>query len=283
MPAKPPPRKKTARQARKPLPTARTADKYDLYQKAVNSPEADVEFLVTTYKRMRGKKPRHLREDFCGTGLLCSEWIRQGRECTAEGIDIDPVPIAWGKAHNFAPLGEAARRMSFRQKDVHVPSARRPDVRCAANFSYWLFRTRRELLGYFEAVRADLAPGGIFFLDLYGGPDAVCEMQERRRLGRGVTYVWDQQLYWPGTGEYHCAIHFEFKDGSRMKDVFHYVWRFWHLTEIKDLLAEAGFSSVETYFEGADPDDPEEGDGQFEKDERGENCEAWIGYVVCGR
>jgi hypothetical protein len=273
---------KTTR-SKRPVLSARSADKYDLYQRAVNSPEADVEFLVASYRRLRGKKPRHLREDFCGTALLCSEWLKQGRDWTAEGFDIDPEPMAWGKKHNFGPLGEAASRMTFRQKDVREPSVRRPDVRVAANFSYWLIRTRREMLSYFKGVRADLAPGGIFFVDLYGGPEAMCEMQERRRIGRGVTYVWDQKKYWPGTGEYHCAIHFEFKDGSRLKNVFDYVWRFWHITEIKDMLAEAGFSSIETFFEGADPDHPERGNGIFERDDKGENCEAWVGYVVCGR
>ncbi len=277
------PRKKTARSTTHRSLTARTADKYDLYQKAVNSPEADVDFLVETYQRMRGKKPRHLREDFCGTGLLCSQWIGKGRDWTAEGYDIDPEPIAWGKEHNFAPLGEAAKRMLFCQKDVREPSRRRPDIRVGANFSYWLFETRREMLGYFRAARADLAPGGIFFVDLYGGPEALCEMQERRKIGRGVTYVWDQKQYWPGTGEYHCAIHFEFKDGSRMKNAFQYRWRFWHLTEMKDILAEAGFRTIETYFEGEDDDDPDQGNGIFLRDDKGENCEAWIGYVICSR
>jgi hypothetical protein len=275
-------KKSTRPTARRAL-TARTANKYDLYQAAVNSPEADLEFLVKTYQRMRGKKPRHLREDFCGTALLCSHWIAKGREWTAEGYDIDDEPIAWGKQHNFAPLGDAAQRMSFRQKDVREPSRRRPDVRVGANFSYWLFQTRREILGYFRAARADLAPGGIFFVDLYGGPEAMCEMQERRKIGRGVTYVWDQKQYWPGTGEYNCAIHFEFKDGTRMKNAFQYKWRFWHLTELKDILAEAGFQTIDTYFEGEDEDDPEQGNGIFERDDKGENCEAWIGYVICGR
>jgi hypothetical protein len=111
----------------------------------------------------------------------------------------------------------------------------------------------------------------------------MCEMQERRKIGRGATYVWDQKQYWPGTGEYHCAIHFEFKDGKRMKNAFQYKWRFWHLTELKDILAEAGFHTIDTYFEGEDEDDPEEGNGIFLRDDKGENCEAWIGYVICGR
>ena len=64
-----------------------------------------------------------------------------------------------------------------------------------------------------------------------------------------------------------------------MKDAFTYVWRFWHLTEIRDVMHDAGFGTVEPYFEGTD-EDGESGDGNFERDPRGENCEAWIGYLV---
>ena len=276
--------KSKSKQAKqKKLPTARNADKYELYQLAVNSPETDVDFLVDTYRKIRGKAPRHLREDFCGTAALSAEWIRRGEDRTAEGYDIDPEPVEWGRLHNFEPLGSAAQRMSFRLEDVLHPSRRRPDVRVAANFSYWLFHTRRELLGYARAARADLAPGGLFVLDLYGGPESMSEQEERRSIGKGMTYVWDQKRYYPGSGMYDCAIHFEFKDGSRMKNAFTYTWRYWLLTEIKDVLEEAGFRAVDSYFEGTDPENPEEGDGNFKKDPKGENCEAWIGYLVCSR
>jgi SAM-dependent methyltransferase len=269
--------------SKKKRPTARGADRYEHYQRAVNSPESDTDFLVDTYKKIRGKAPRHLREDFCGTAALSAEWIQRAPDRTAEGYDIDPEPVEWGRRHNFEPLGEAAQRMNFRLEDVMHPSRRRPDVRVASNFSYWAFHTRRELLGYARAARADLAPGGLFVLDLYGGPEATTEMEERRSIGNGITYVWDQKRFWPGTGQYDSAIHFEFKDGSRLKNAFTYSWRFWFLTEIKDVLEEAGFRAVETYFEGTDPDNPEEGDGIFRKDPRGENCEAWIGYLVSSR
>jgi len=264
-------------------PAAKTADRYELYQRAVNSPDNDVDFLFDTYRAMRRKKPRHLREDFCGTAALAAEWLRRGKDLSAEGFDIDPEPVDWGYKHNFEPLGEAAARMTFHLKDVREPSQTPPDVRTAPNFSYWLFMTRKELLAYFASAREDLAPNGIFVIDLYGGPEAMCEMEETRKIGGGVTYVWDQREYWPGTGEYECAIHFRFKDGSEMRSAFEYRWRFWHLTELKDLLLEAGFATVDGYFEGTDPDDETQGDGNFEKDLRGENCEAWIAYLVAGK
>jgi len=58
--------------------TAKTADKYELYQRAVQSADQDVSFLFDTYKSLRGKEPKHLREDFCGTCLMSGHWATLG-------------------------------------------------------------------------------------------------------------------------------------------------------------------------------------------------------------
>ncbi len=268
---------KTTR-TRRPRYTARTADKYDLYQKAVQSPEDDVKFLSRVYRTLRKKRALHFREDFCGTGLLSSHWIRQGHEHTAEGFDIDPDPVSWGLAHHFDELGDAAERYTVHLKDVREPSHVQPDVRAAQNFSYCIFRTRAELLEYFRAAHADLAPDGVFVMDLHGGPESTEEMEEERSCG-GFTYVWDQDRFWPGTGEYVCYIHFRFPDGTEIKRAFTYKWRLWYLTELRDILTDAGFSRVSSYFEGTD-ENGVDGNGVFRKGVRGENCESWIAYLA---
>jgi hypothetical protein len=115
-------------------------------------------------------------------------------------------------------------------------------------------------------------------IDLHGGPEATEEMQEERRCG-GFTYVWDQVRYWPGTGEYLCYIHFRFPDGTERKRAFTYRWRFWHLTELRDVLLDAGFVAVHAYFEGT-AEDGETGNGIFRRGVRGENCDSWLAYLV---
>lgn len=278
-PAKP--GKAKAKRKKASLLNATNADRYDLYQRAVNSPEADVDFLIKVYERFRnGRRPRHLREDFCGTANLAAEWLRRGPEHTAEGFDLDPEPIAWGKRHNFADIADVDDRMTFHLADVRSRPSVAPDVTTAPNFSYWCLRTRAELKEYFRSAYEGLAHDGVFVIDVYGGPESIVEMEEQRDIDGKFTYVWDQQLYWPGTGEYHAAIHFRFDDGSELRDAFHYLWRFWNLPELRDLLAEVGFQQVTTWFEGTDPEDDEAGDGVFELDDKGENCQAWIGYVV---
>src|SRR5262249_50260286 len=135
--------------------TARTADKHALYQLAVQSPVEDVRFLRRIYRGVRGKEALHLREDFCGTALLCTAWVRGRGERTAEVFDISRPPLEWGLAHNSPLLGEAALRIQLHAKDVRARSAKPPDLRCAQNFSWFVFKERDELLGYFERARRD--------------------------------------------------------------------------------------------------------------------------------
>lgn len=261
--------------------SAATADKYELYQLAVQSPEEDAKFLRRTFRRIRKRLPSLLREDFCGTAALSAAWAQQGAGFRAIGYDLDPEPLAWGREHNLAPIGKAAERVELFQDDARAPGEP-VDLRVAQNFSYWVFSERRELLEYFRVARQSLVEDGLFVIDLYGGTEANEEMEEERRIEEGFTYVWDQHEFWPGTGEFVCHIHFQFKDGTRMRKAFTYRWRFWNLTELKDLLYEAGFTQVDAYFEGTD-EDGESGNGVFEKDLRGENCASWLAYLVAQR
>lgn len=270
---------KTGRKSKKYRYTAATADKYELYQRSVQSPVEDIQFLVDVYRRERGRNPRHFREDFCGTALLTSHWIQQGPRFTAEGFDIDPQPVDWGKRHNFAPLGAVARRATLHLKDAREPSDKSPDVRCAQNFSYWVFKTRAELLDYFRKAHADLAPEGVFVIDLHGGPESIEEMEEETEMNEGFSYVWDQDKIWPITGEAVLRIHFRFPDGSEMRDAFVYDWRLWGLPELRDVLQDAGFARIDCYWEGTD-EDGESGNGVFTKEQRGEACLSYVAYLV---
>ncbi len=276
--------------------TARNADRYALYQEAVQSADLDTAFLARIYRRERGREARHFREDFCGTGLLSAQWIRRSKLNTAQGYDLDPEPVRWGLEHNFgidpAQLPAASRAwprlFQSGRYQVHLADVRaservlapagRPDLRVAQNFSYWVFKQRDELLGYFRAARASLAPGGLFVIDLYGGPEAQEERTERRRL-RGFTYVWEQERYWPGSGDYTTHIHFEFRDGSKLRRAFSYSWRLWHMRELEDLLYDAGFARVDRYFEGSDASG-RSGNGIFRRGLRGDNCASWLAYLI---
>ncbi len=260
--------------------TAQSADKYDLYQRAVQSADQDVSFLFDTYKSIRGKEPRHLREDFCGTCLLSAQWASMGQEFTTESYDIDAEPLLWGLNNNLKPLGNAGKQVSQYEEDARSPSRRAPDVRCAQNFSYWIFKTRSEMLDYFKGAYKDLASGGIFVCDLHGGPESIQELEEETEMDdESFTYVWDQDSINPITGEARLHIHFRFPDGSEMTDAFTYEWRLWGLAELRDIMSDAGFKKVDCYWEGTD-DDGESGDGIFTQTEDGEACLSYVAYLV---
>jgi hypothetical protein len=68
--------------------TARTADKHILYQKSVQAPEYEVQLLTKLYKKAYGKKALTMREDFCGTAILCAAWAKSDKERSATGVDL---------------------------------------------------------------------------------------------------------------------------------------------------------------------------------------------------
>ena len=258
---------------------AKRPDKYDLYQRSVQEPEADVALLKRLFKSRFGKPARRLREDFGGTALLACEWAKEHRDNRAWAIDLDPEPLAWGEKHNRAALPEDVRERVSLMKG-NVLSARTPpaDITVAFNFSYFLFKTRAELLTYFRKARTTLARQGLLVLDAYGGADAQRRQKEIRDHG-DFDYVWDQDVFDPITHDVVNYIHFELPRGRSLRRAFSYHWRLWSLPEIKELLGEAGFKDVAVYWEGTDPKN-DEGNGIFTRRNHAPDDPAWIAYVV---
>lgn len=258
---------------------AARADRHALYQRAVQDPVWEMELVESIFSERRGRAPRVLREDFCGTALAACEWVRRSRTHEAVGVDLDAEVLDWAREHNVGKLmPSAARRLTLLQADVLQADTGPADLALAFNFSYWVFKERASLRRYFAHVRANLAQDGLFLLDAYGGHDAFREMRERQDFGR-FTYIWDQAEYEPISGHTTCHIHFSFPDGSQLRRAFTYHWRLWTLPELRELLGEAGFSKVTVYFEGTDPETGS-GNGEFNAAERGEADPAWIAYLV---
>jgi cyclopropane fatty-acyl-phospholipid synthase-like methyltransferase len=265
------------------LPRAVVRDRYTLYQLAVQSPDAEIDFVDKTFKKLRGRHASRLREDFCGTGYSACEWIRRRPNNTAIGLDLDPVPLKWGRANNLAALTEAQQsRIELVEADVlSAPKAALAvDAILAMNFSYWIFQTRPLLRSYFEAARRALNSDGVLFMDCYGGWEASMITKERRRVGN-FTYIWEQESFNPITGEMHCKIHFQLSNKRWLKNAFTYTWRLWTIPELRELLLEAGFKNVTAYWEGDDGKGG--GNGVFRPTTNGESCPAWIAYLVASK
>lgn len=258
---------------------AQRADKYVCYQQSVQEPEADIPLIERVFRRHRGRAPRSLREDFCGTASFASAWVRRHRHNTAVGIDLDPEPLAWGTRHNLAALTpDQQARIKLVEGDVRDVGHEPVDVTVAFNFSFFLFETRSEMLRYFRAARATLGGEGILFLDAYGGGQAMEHQREEVEFD-DFTYVWEQHSFDPISHRGVNYIHFEFPDGSRLPRAFRYAWRLWTLPELRELLEEAGFGKIEVYWEGTDRKTGE-GNDIFSLRHRAEGDPAWICYLA---
>lgn len=265
---------------------AERADRHALYQLSVQAPDFEIEFFEERYKELRGRRPKSLREDFCGTALLCVEWCKSHSKRTALGVDLCQDTLEWGIRHNLKPAGRnVTSRIALLHAnvlDIHEPKV---DVTCAMNFSYCVFKTRGALRHYFETVHQGLKKDGIFVLDLLGGTETMSEMEEEREVeDETFTYIWDQARFNPITHDFLCHIHFAFPDGSRLKWAYTYDWRLWTLPELREVLIEAGFARVHVFWEQFE-DDPHGGEdqistGEYQDTVKADNQEAWIAYIV---
>jgi SAM-dependent methyltransferase len=269
-----------SRPSKPPVFTARTADKHVLYQRAVQAPADDAAFYARWFQKYTGRPLRVLREDFCGTAVLACHHVLRHPDNRAVGIDLDGPTLAWGRQHNVNPLLDATqqRRLTLLQKNVLDVQSPKADAILALNFSYSVFKRRAELGAYIRNCYRSLKPGGILFLDAWGGPDVLQKQTDRTRH-RGFVYEWEQRRYDPISHEIVCAIHFAFPDGTRMRDAFVYDWRLWTLAELRELFDEAGFDDVHVLWEGTNQATGG-GNGVFRRKERGDMDEAWISIVV---
>lgn len=253
-------------------------DKYQFYCDAVQEPEPEIRFLKRQFRKLRGRSATLLREDFCGTGYLSCEWVKQGVAYSAIGIDHDPDAIQYGKAHHYAKLSPLQQsRMQYLQRDVLRSAGVKADIIAAFNFSYWVFQERKVLLRYFRAARRSLKRGGLFFLDAKGGDEVVKPRVERTQYP-GYTYYWECESFDPVTHECLFSIHFKLKGQRMRRRVFTYHWRYWALPEIRDLLAEAGFSKTIVYWEGDAKGG--RGNGVFKPVKKAEDCHIWLTYIA---
>lgn len=260
--------------------------KYFLYEQSVQSPEAHIELVAQIAGELSpGRKLKRLREDFCGTSLLSCEWVRIQPEHTAVGLDLDREVLAYGKKHHHSKLAPSERkRVKVIRENVMTATQPLSDIVLAGNFSFFIFKRREELKRYFTQVRKSLSKGGLFILEMAGGPGMIATMKEWKHVKvrvagkpRKFTYTWDQVSFDPITHDVKYAIHFQV-EGRRMENAFEYDWRLWTIPEVREVLREAGFSDSAVYWETEDEDG--HGTGEYERRETGDNAMAWIAQVV---
>jgi hypothetical protein len=268
---------------------AASADKYALYRLAVQDPEHEVQEFVRFYRESYGRDPVTLREDFCAAGAVACEWVKSNSERTAVGVDLDPEPLSYARAHYLPKLTDHQRaRVTLTREDVrHCRVV--AEIIAAQNYSFFLFKQRAQLLAYFRAVHESLADEGIFIADMMGGGAVQDDdVEEARQVARPTAedkrnnppfkYVWREVSFDPISHDVLFHIDFRFPDGSALERAFTYDWRLWTLPELRELLTEAGFSKVHVYWETLDKNG--ELSNNYRRAVRGRPDPAWLCYVV---
>jgi hypothetical protein len=253
-------------------------DKYQYYLKAVQSPDTDAEFLQKVYSELRGKNPRILREDFCGSFAISCEWAKRNSDFVAIGVDMDPEPLRYGGEHYLSALNPAQQtRVKIIQSDVLNPDLPEADIVAVFNFSSYFLKSRETMVAYMKTCLKKLRPRGVMVMDAFGGP--MCEEPNVDEVkNRGFIYYWEQTAFDPISRNAQFYIHFKRKGEKKRERVFSYNWRMWTIPELRDCMRDAGFSKTHVYWEGSGKRG--EGNGVFKRREKGEVCGAWVCYVV---
>ena len=258
-------------------------DKYDFYVNSVQSADHDAGLIWRMLQDTTGAVRNRniiLREDFCGTGALCFEWVKLGPSHKAVGVDIDETALSCGR-HYYGPktTKDRSSRVKLVCADVMAYKLPEPDVICALNFSFYFMKDRCDLLRYFKRCRKELNKKGLLVLDAFGGPAYLGPHSDRRRNSdKKFTFWWEVESFDAISHEIKTHLHFK-PDGQKIKKrVFSYDWRLWTLPELTDLLKQAGFTKIEYWAEGLDSRG--NGNGRFGKIKSEKNCETWVTYVT---
>jgi SAM-dependent methyltransferase len=257
-------------------------NKYRLYELSVQSARDHIDWVVHLYRSLRGKYARVLREDFCGTFALSAAWVSRNRSNSAIGVDLDPEPIAYGKRVHRSKLSkDQKKRVEIIQGNVLEVRSKAVDLILVGNFSFYVLKSRKDLVQYFKCCRRSLGKDGVLFLEMAGGPGMIQTTKERKTVrqkgGGSFTYCWDQVSFDPITHDAHYAIHFKFPGGKSYRRAFTYDWRLWTIPEVRDALAEAGFSESKVFWE---TEHRGRGTGEYEEATEGDNAFSWIAYVI---
>ncbi|XP_057955354.1 uncharacterized protein LOC131149184 [Malania oleifera] len=97
--------------------------KFLLYQQSVQSPKGDISYMLKFFLMyVGGRLPLHLQEDFCGTALLSTEWLRGDPRRTAVGLDLDIDALNWCMENNVKKVGaDGFSRISLLHGNVLHP------------------------------------------------------------------------------------------------------------------------------------------------------------------
>ena len=264
------------------------ADLHKCYQEAVQDPRREVRNLKnifldaqTRYCSERPRVPLLLREDFCGTAILCKEWVQAHVERRAIGVDLDRSVLEYGESQ--FPDECISSKIELYHGDVlkiDNDSLERADIVAALNYAVCYFHSRNNLVEYLRRAKESTVSGGVFICDLFGGSRPISEEWVFSRSCSNFEYTFEQSPIDVLTNVANCTINFKFKDGSTRRHAFSYSFRIWNIVDIIEALHESGFLEVDVWVSVNDS----EGMREFKRIERNRkfilSADSWNVYLV---
>lgn len=293
------------RMAARPRSHRKAPHRLALYEQAVQHPAAEVAFIERVWRRARQRKAAAvatgvttgvtagpseaallLREDFSGSAAIARAWVASHPDRQAMAVDRHEPTLRWAWRAAKRELDERADDLHLVCGDVTEVRGPRVDVVAALNFSTFIYHDRAGLRAYFRAARRALKPGGVFVMDLFGGPGAQRVGTQRRNVTPDAAlaaamepfdYVWEQRSFDAMSHRIDCRIHFEMP-GRRLANAFRYDWRLWTLPEVLGLMVEAGLADPTAWCDRLDG--PQRGrDGRYRPLRRLPAREDFVAYV----
>jgi len=265
------------------LSRKKTSDIHALYLASVQDPVSDVHRVSNIYEEIFGQRAISFREDFSGTFALSCCWVQSDDKRSAIAIDIDHETIEYGKKHYLSNMSDNEKERMDVIEGNAIQDTSAVDIIATFNFSYCLLHKRSELLEYFKKAKASLNKNGMIILDIFGGSESeIPEVQERDidncEYIAPFVFEFERKDFNPVTRLANYGIHFKYPDGTEILDAYKYHFRMWSITELRDLLEEAGFSKSHVYWESFDEEGY--GNGEFYQTESEENTFNWNAYIV---
>jgi SAM-dependent methyltransferase len=226
--------------------------RHELYQKSVQNPKREVEFYRKIYRMIFKTIPTNFREDFCGTGRLSCEWVKNNVYNTAVGLDLDEETVKWGIENNINNLPSGSERIELIIQNVLVPfdNNKKFDVICSMNYSHYLLSKRKDLIQYFTNVRANIHKG-LFVIDFFGGSHIY---EEHQHQNQSDYYEFRNEQINILNNILVCTLNFKTKD-NKSETLFTYPFRIYSLIELKEALEEAGFNKFKIFIKDVSDDE----------------------------
>lgn len=285
-------------------------DPLSCYECCVQSPRHVVNFLHAVYRLATGDSATILHEDFAGSAAFSRRWVADGLKradgSRALAIDYDPLALAHARSRATAegvPISEPPHSprpgtMTLAQADqtklpAHLASAP-ADVVFVGNFSIGYLHTRAALLSYLRSAKKRLDAsragfgGGVLVVDTYGGAGAFrlggLTRTHTGPRGEVIHYHWQHESADPRTNLVTNSISLRvIVNGEQIAEwprAFVYHWRLWSIAELREAMAEVGFSRSEVFTDVNLPPDADAVPIQSADELTGDGREDWIVLIA---